>query len=806
MRWRFSTCVVIPLLLCQPGTRQATAGDNEWTTTGPYGGLFASFTCHPRVSTLMFASGAGSLYRSSDGGSKWERMSVAGEGGWPGAIPVRIHPRDDRTVLAGGFMLFSSSDFGKTWVGIPRPVFEPADSIYDMEFDPADREILYIVTNSNGVFKTTNGGETWEKKNSGLDIPTSWLGGTAQIEVHPADGKTAYVLLTSGKAYKTTNGGDSWQDRSTGLDDLQGVRVLAMDMKNANTLYAGGETGLFRTTDGGGGWAKHADLGLNGLVIDPKNSQVIYACTPVDAWKSMDGGAAWKMLDVGARLLAGVAVHPRKTNTVFLGSNGRGVFRSKNAGKTWQETSTGLDNQRVSAIASHADRMGVIMALAAPLVYESSNSGTAWSLAPVSKLSDPLVPVHGLDIHPKDPDLVAVAADGPVGISADGGRTWAFSSPPGSTHSQCVAWDPQDEDTIYAAPWKGGSALGLARSEDLGKTWKMLTSGLSSKMVGTIEINPSDTTQLMLGTLDGKLFASTNGGSNWKRSDSGLKGVHVVQGIRYDSQDSRNVCAATDVGVYRSTNGGHTWVRKNSQGTLFVSQHPTSPRVWFCGGFGTPFVSADDGETWSAFDSTGLGPCTVNDLIADASNSNRFFIGTSRGVFSYTRKGSAKGPVIEQLAPPMGKVGDAVTVGGAGFGQLQGSSKVAFGSTDAGNATSWTDSAVKVKVPNGAKTGPVTVTVLNKRSNPFEFIVLPSSGNVEPTSGPTSGGTRVTILAPAGTSGTQFNVLFGSAVAANIRFTPPNVITCDSPPGTGTVDVKVTSSVTSTTVGSFTYQ
>ena len=75
---------------------------------------------------------------------------------------------------------------------------------------------------------------------------------------------------------------------------------------------------------------------------------------------------------------------------------------------------------------------------------------------------------------------------------------------------------------------------------------------------------------------------------------------------------------------------------------------------------------------------------------------------------------------------------------------------------------------------------------------------------VEPTSGPAAGGTGVTILAPSGTSGTQFNVLFGSSVASNIRFTPPNIITCDSPPGTGTVDVKVTSSVTGTTVGTFT--
>ncbi len=61
------------------------------------------------------------------------------------------------------------------------------------------------------------------------------------------------------------------------------------------------------------------------------------------------------------------------------------------------------------------------------------------------------------------------------------------------------------------------------------------------------------------------------------------------------------------------------------------------------------------------------------------------------------------------------------------------------------------------------------------------------------------------ILAPSGISGTQFNVLFGATVAADVRFTAPNIITCDSPPGSGTVQVSVTSSAVSATVGTFTY-
>ncbi|MEW6363946.1 MAG: IPT/TIG domain-containing protein [Acidobacteriota bacterium] len=216
--------------------------------------------------------------------------------------------------------------------------------------------------------------------------------------------------------------------------------------------------------------------------------------------------------------------------------------------------------------------------------------------------------------------------------------------------------------------------------------------------------------------------------------------------------------------------------------------------------------STDHGESWAAFDSTGLGAFTIRRLLTDPTNRNRLFVATDRGVYSYTRKAAGNGPVIEQLLPAAGKAGDTISVNGRGFGAVQGTSKVLFRSTDAGVARRWSDTSIKVTVPNGVQTGPVTVVVLNKKSNPYEFIAVPPSGNVYPTSGPAAGGTRVTILAPSGTSGTQFNVLFGSAVAGNVRFTQPNVITCDSPAGTpGTVDVKVASSVTSTTVGTFTH-
>jgi hypothetical protein len=117
-------------------------------------------------------------------------------------------------------------------------------------------------------------------------------------------------------------------------------------------------------------------------------------------------------------------------------------------------------------------------------------------------------------------------------------------------------------------------------------------------------------------------------------------------------------------------------------------------------------------------------------------------------------------PSISNLSPITGPIGTPVTITGANFGASQGSSTVAFNGTNAGTATTWTDTSIVVPVPTGAATGNVVVTVSGLASSgvPFTVTVPPSISNLSPTSGPV--GTAVTI------TGTNFGASQGTSIVA----------------------------------------
>jgi len=184
------------------------------------------------------------------------------------------------------------------------------------------------------------------------------------------------------------------------------------------------------------------------------------------------------------------------------------------------------------------------------------------------------------------------------------------------------------------------------------------------------------------------------------------------------------------------------------------------------------------------------------------------------GVGSCSKSGTIKianpslpTPVIDELTPLVGKAGDSVRIDGRYFAPIQGTSKVRFDKLDAGKALSWSETSVTVKAPAGVVTSGVTVTVAGKKSAPYEFVVLPTSGSLAPTFGSSSGGTRVTIISRLATPGTDFRVIFkGIGDGINPRFIEPNIITCTSPPGTGTVMVQVSVTPTTEDIGMFTYR
>lgn len=793
-------------------TSYCFAGDNRWTSNGPFGGYFLTFAHDPRSANAVYVSGGDSIYRSQNGGQLWQRLDISGtDGSFPAAFTIRFTPGNPSQMLAAGSSVFISSNQGANWQQLSLNPAGGSDQFYDFEFAGSNPQTLYAVTYRHGFYRSVDGGRSWTAKNSGLKItPRAACCDLPQVEVDPTNPNTVYALLSSRILYKSTNGGDSWK-AVPGLKFNDAVNSLILDPKSPQTLYAGGFEGIFKTTNGGNAWANtNCSCGIFSIAMDPRNSQTLYTVSS-DLLKTTNGGGSWALLPApipkdGSWL--GLSVSPN--GAVFAGTFGHGVFRSMDGGRTWKEFTSRLDEQFIENVEASPQRASQLYATSAPFAFSSANSGNTWTQIKSLNLD-----ARSLDVHPASSNVVAAAGD-PAGfaLSTDSGKTWAYRGPFHDVRqycTDCVQFDPQDSNTVYMAP----AGAGMARSTNRGAGWTTINSGLTEKNITVIAVDPRNGSTVFAGTPTGKVFKTTNSGGSWKNSSTGITGGYTLA-ITVSAADSNVAFASVDKPgqslIYKSTNGGQNWTQKSHGldphfAIRAIAIDPKNASTIFAAGEAGVFVSADGGENWSAFDATGLTPFYIFDVQINAAEPDTLLIGTDHGVFSYTRKtASPGGPSITQIAPSSAHVGDSVLIQGSHFGGSQGSSTISFNGASAGTAASWSDTSISVKVPSGASSGPVMVTAAGKRSNGFGFNLLATSGNIEPASGPASGGTNVTILGPAAVSRIALGIVFGNQLAKNVRFTPPNIYTCTTPPGSGTVEVVVNNGGNPVHVGTYTYR
>jgi photosystem II stability/assembly factor-like uncharacterized protein len=199
---------------------------------------------------------------------------------------------------------------------------------------------------------STDGGSVWS---SALD---SYYTDGGAIIMHPTN---ANVLYSGGYVYdgvstylmsvsKTTDGGTTWQ-RDTLTTTYGTCDALALDPSNANIVFAGGYTGVYKSTDAGATW-NPSSTGLSGQVYDfafhPSRNNVIYAASYNGVFKSTNGGASWT--NTGLAQVTDVLIYPTGPDTVYAATSNNGVYKSTNSGGAWTQINTGLDETNVTSL------------------------------------------------------------------------------------------------------------------------------------------------------------------------------------------------------------------------------------------------------------------------------------------------------------------------------------------------------------------------------------------------------------------------------------------------------------------------
>ena len=280
--------------------------------------------------------------------------------------------------------------------------------------------------------------------------------------------------------YRSQDRAASWAQGGSGIGASK-VLALTPDPRNNAVIYAGTSRGAFKTADGGITWKAGAGLPsdvVSSIVVDPNNNTTVYACMNEGLYQSTDSGATWK--SILASPVLSVAVPTSRTGLIYAGRTAAPILRSTDGGVSWQEVSTAVT---VNALA-----------------IDPTNAFTIYA---------------------------ATSRSGFL-LSNDGGNTWTFSNTGMATGAApftiyTVAIDPRIPQRLYA-----GTAAGLFRSSDGGAGWNLAGSGIGTRPVLSVAINPQDANFVYAGTAGGGVYRSSDGGDTWTSTGPANLDVNAV--------------------------------------------------------------------------------------------------------------------------------------------------------------------------------------------------------------------------------------------------------------------------------------
>ena len=389
--------------------------------------------------------------------------------------------------------------------------------IADVEGVPGDTNVVYVASASGGLWKTTNGGVTWK--------PIFERQGTISLgDIALAPSNPEVVWAGTGESnvrnsvsfgdgvYKSTDGGKTWQHM--GLKDTERISAICIHPQNPDIVYIGAlghafgpneERGVFMTTDGGKTWTKTLYIdnqhGVADLEIDPTNPNILYAgmwsferkpwthrsgSEKGGVYKSIDGGRTWNKLTNGLPKLMGrigVRVAPSNPNVVYVIVEAKDgtLYRSDDRGETFRNVSKNTDivsrGFYYTTVRVNPTNENHIFAVASTLFTSVDGGRSFRSITGRSHID-----FHALWIDPKNPKRMWHGQDGGIGVTYDGGESWeaVYNIPLGQFY-QIHADNRYPFYNVMGGLQDNGSWTGPSRTREpagiMNEDWRMVSFG-----------------------------------------------------------------------------------------------------------------------------------------------------------------------------------------------------------------------------------------------------------------------------------------------------------------------------------------
>lgn len=532
-------------------------------------------------------------------------------------------------------------------------------------------------------------------------FPAQWgvcSGRIRGMAIHPSDPNTVYVGPAAGGLWKTTNGGDSWREVSNSTFSAITFGAITIDPNSPNTIYAGtGEArysfnsttfngdGLYKSTDGGTNWIRITTLGtsthFSSIKVSPFNSNILLAALaqgywkaayPASAgvWRSSDAGLNWTKI-IDSYNAYDVSFDPSVQNRAYAACGGAdskaGFYVSTNNGTSFTLSGSGLpaasnigriqftqalsNTSKIYAIVYHADNITLKTE-----VYLSANSGASWSQLAAGKqfggtyngtnyadqgsydLCIAVSPVNETRILLGNVELMS-SADAQTFSYIRFGSNFAWSS---ACHVDyhVIAFSPSSPSTVYL-----GCDGGVYKSTDGGATWNNKNNGISTIQFYRLASHPKNSSIIHGGAQDNGNFITTDQGvTNWTSTTTG-DGMETFYSITGDT-----LFAATQNGNFMRKDGTNAfvgisppWTGTNPAWTAPFFRNPKISHTiyaannyfWKSTNAGTNWTrSAASLSSSSPITSVAQSPVNTNKMIAALSqytNSPLVFVSTDEG-------------------------------------------------------------------------------------------------------------------------------------------------------------------------------
>ena len=662
----------------------------QWRCIGPHrGGRTVGAVGVPQQPNVFYIGvNNGGVWKTTDYGRTWFPIFDDQPTGSIGDITVS--PSNPNIIYAGsgegiqrpdlsvGNGIYKSMDAGKTWIHLG---LNDAQQIGGLAIDPNNENRLFVAAlghpygpnTERGVYRTLDGGKTWEKV-----LYKDENTGAVQVGIDPKNPNIIYADLWAGRQgpwengawngpesglFKSTDGGTTWKKLTNGLPTTQqglGRIGFAIAPTDPNRIYATVESpqygGVYRSDDAGESWklltndnryfGRSSDFAE--LKVDPTNADILYSANVV-TWKSIDGGKTWNAFRgaPGGDDYHRIWINPNNNNIILIASD-QGAIITVNGGETfssWYNQPTAqfyhvsTDNDFPYNVYGGQQESGSVG------IASRGNDGQItfheWHPVGVEEYgyvaADPLDPniIYGGKITKYNKRTGQVQNISPESVRS--GKYRFLRTAP-------VLFSPIDPETLYFA----GNVL--FKTRDGGNSWQVISPDLTREtwdipssvgiyttndlktmprrgVIYTVAPSFKDINTIWAGTDDGLIHVTKDGGKTWKNVTppditswskiSILEASHTDVNTAYAAVN-RIRCDDMRPHIYKTKDGGKTWKEiingLPDDPINTVREDPQTKGLLFAGSERAVYVSFDEGEHWQSL-RLNMPATSIRDLV-----------------------------------------------------------------------------------------------------------------------------------------------------------------------------------------------